>query len=237
LVILCGLIAQWPNETGCAIVIANALALFLLGFSIKRFEVRHYAAILLLGGALPWMVALAGESVDTGPDPWGTRFALLALWSGVAIGVGLLYRRQRLQTGNSVAASVNSPAGQERVVENICGFVGLLVLLGAFTLELRDYMEASRVASSYGRMVELASYSVLWGAYASLAVLLGIVLKYRCYRLFGLAVLLVVLGKVFFVDLAALELMPRILALAVLGFLMMGVSLLYQRFMARVEGE
>ena len=235
LVILCGLIAQWPNTTGCMIVIFNALAIYLLGFRLGRHEVRYYAAALLLVIALPWMVSLTAERVDLGPQPWLTRFALLALWSAVALGVGLLYRRRRLQSGKAIEASIDHPAGQELILENVLGVFGHFVLLGAFTLELRDYMESSRVASSYGRMVELASYSVLWGLYASLAVVLGIVLKYRCYRLFGLSVLMLVLTKVFFVDLAALELMPRILALAVLGLLMMGVSLLYQRFMARVE--
>ncbi|MEX2172289.1 MAG: DUF2339 domain-containing protein [Pirellulales bacterium] len=234
LVILCGLIAQWPNTTGCMIVIFNALAIYLLGFRLGRNEVRYYAAALLLVIALPWMVSLTADRVDLGPQPWGTRFVLLALWSAVALGVGLLYRRRRLQSGKAIEASIDHPDGQELILENVLGIFGHFVLLGAFTLELRDYMESSRVAS-YGRMVELASYSVLWGVYASLAVVLGIVLKYRCYRLFGLSVLMLVLAKVFFVDLAALELMPRILALAVLGLLMMGVSLLYQRFMARVE--
>ena len=42
-------------------------------------------------------------------------------------------------------------------------------------------------------------------------------------------------AKVFLIDLSFLHLMPRILALAVLGMMLLGVSFLYQRFTSRLE--
>jgi uncharacterized membrane protein len=43
--------------------------------------------------------------------------------------------------------------------------------------------------------------------------------------------------KVFFLDLENLRWMPRVLALAVLGMMLLGVSMLYQKFSSRVVEE
>lgn len=65
----------------------------------------------------------------------------------------------------------------------------------------------------------------------------GFVLRYSFYRWLGLAGFLVVVAKVFLVDLANVELLPRVLAFAALGTALLATSLLYQRFAARLAAQ
>jgi uncharacterized membrane protein len=79
------------------------------------------------------------------------------------------------------------------------------------------------------RMAEQATYSILWAVYSAAAVVLGILLRWPVLRYVGLFGLAATLAKVFFVDLASLQLLPRVLALAVLGVMLLAVSLVYQK--------
>ena len=86
------------------------------------------------------------------------------------------------------------------------------------------------------RMAEMAAYSIVWAMYAAALVAIGFALRNRLFRLIGLVAFGPILFKVFFLDLAHLELLPRVLALAVVGMALLGVSFLYQKFAARLGG-
>jgi hypothetical protein len=72
--------------------------------------------------------------------------------------------------------------------------------------------------------------SLLWGVGSILAVVAGIVWRYRPIRLFGIALFVVAIGKVFLVDIWSLEQIYRIISTIALGALLLVVAFLYQRF-------
>jgi uncharacterized membrane protein len=74
----------------------------------------------------------------------------------------------------------------------------------------------------------------VWAIYAAIVVASGFIMRYPLFRILGLAAFGPILLKVFFVDLSTLRWLPRVLALAVLGLMLLGVSMLYQRFAARL---
>jgi uncharacterized membrane protein len=87
-----------------------------------------------------------------------------------------------------------------------------------------DLDAASRL--EWARQVGL---SVLWTVYAAAALAWGFLRAEPWVRYAALALLGVVVLKVFFVDLAQLEAIYRILSFLVLGLALLGVSVLYQR--------
>jgi uncharacterized membrane protein len=78
-------------------------------------------------------------------------------------------------------------------------------------------------------MAEMATYSIVWAVYAALMVAVGFAIRDKLFRILGLAAFGIIVAKVFFVDLESLRWLPRVLALAVLGMMLLSVSMLYQR--------
>ena len=113
------------------------------------------------------------------------------------------------------------------------------VLLVAFSLEIHSWFDAEKIAGRqpFGnmRMAEQASYSILFSVYAAAAVVLGLVMRWPVLRYIGMFGLAVTTLKVFFIDLASLILLARVLALAVLGLMLLAVSFIYQRFAAKLK--
>jgi uncharacterized membrane protein len=72
--------------------------------------------------------------------------------------------------------------------------------------------------------------SILWSLFALNALYFGIQRRLRLLRLAGLGLFALVAWKVFFVDLARLEQIYRILAFLVLGVLVLGGAFIYMRF-------
>jgi uncharacterized membrane protein len=71
--------------------------------------------------------------------------------------------------------------------------------------------------------------SVLWAIYAAAALSWGFVCSRASVRYAALALLGVTVLKVFLVDLAAVRTVYRVLSFFVLGVVLLGVSLLYQK--------
>lgn len=84
-----------------------------------------------------------------------------------------------------------------------------------------------------GALGQHLALSLLWTAYATFLILLGVargsaLLRWQALALFGLVV-----GKVFFFDLSYLERFYRILSFLILGLVLLVVSFLYQRKVAQ----
>ena len=71
--------------------------------------------------------------------------------------------------------------------------------------------------------------SLLWGICSILAVIAGIVWRFRPIRLFGIGVFAVAIGKVFLLDIWSLQQIYRIISTIALGSLLLVVAFLYQR--------
>ncbi|MBA0085226.1 MAG: DUF2339 domain-containing protein, partial [Acidobacteria bacterium Pan2503] len=106
--------------------------------------------------------------------------------------------------------------------------------LFALSLELWDYF-ARRVGLGIdSRLAQHLSLSILWTAYASALIALGIhrksvLLRWQALSLFGFVVI-----KVFIYDSSFLERFYRIVSFFILGLVLLVVSFLYQR---KVAGE
>src|ERR1700733_6416922 len=99
----------------------------------------------------------------------------------------------------------------------------------ALSLELWDYFGRSATIGIAPGLVQPLALSVLWTAYATVLLIVGMkrqsqLLRWQALILFGAAVL-----KVFFYDSSFLERFYRILSFFILGIVLMVVSFLYQR--------
>jgi uncharacterized membrane protein len=178
----------------------------------------------------------------------------LALVAGLYFAAGWRYRQRRLAAAeptsgestlaDSIAAKPRRAAEigvdwDEAWLDPALGILANGVLLTAITWEIGDWYRAAE-AIGYApladmQMAELATYSIVWALYAAAVVAAGFLLRYPLFRLLGLVGFLPIVGKVFLIDLASLELLPRVLAFAVLGVTLLGVSFLYQRFRTRID--
>ncbi|HEY1422459.1 MAG TPA: DUF2339 domain-containing protein [Candidatus Acidoferrum sp.] len=119
-------------------------------------------------------------------------------------------------------------AGQERAEVGIFAVAINVYALIALSTEFWDYFGKASVGVDSALAQHLA-LSILWTAYASGLLFLGVqnksaLLRWQSLVLFGLVV-----GKVFLYDLSFLERGYRILSFFVLGAVLLGVSFLYQR--------
>ena len=78
--------------------------------------------------------------------------------------------------------------------------------------------------------------SLLWGVYAAVLIVLGVVRRRRWVRLAGLALLAVPVVKLFAYDSRTLEQEYRVIAFIALGLILVAGGLLYQRYSRAVRG-
>ncbi|MDD5541976.1 MAG: DUF2339 domain-containing protein [Acidobacteriia bacterium] len=73
-------------------------------------------------------------------------------------------------------------------------------------------------------------YSVVWGIYSVILLLIGIIKRNRDVRYFAIGLFVLTIGKVFFIDLASLERVYRVLSMIALGAILLLAAFLYQRY-------
>ncbi|MGE0464125.1 MAG: DUF2339 domain-containing protein [Vicinamibacterales bacterium] len=121
----------------------------------------------------------------------------------------------------------------------LVAFIGLLLVFWLINLEIADYY-------SIGRYVELdlsrhlardLTRSFAWGLYALTLLGLGLWRASRGLRIVSMGFLLLTVAKVFLYDLGQLTGLYRIVSFLALGVSLIVVSLLYQRFVRRVEAQ
>ena len=78
--------------------------------------------------------------------------------------------------------------------------------------------------------------TILWAVYAVLLLVIGMVKQWRPVRLWGLALLLIPIVKVFAYDVFTLETVYRIIAFIVLGILLLTSAYLYNRYNKSIRG-
>jgi uncharacterized membrane protein len=113
-------------------------------------------------------------------------------------------------------------------------FTGHCVLLFGLTLEVIDWASRSTPSQSIAS-VETVSISVLFGLYAVVLIILGVATRTALNRIAGLALIGLVIVKLYLFDVWQLERVYRISAFVALGVLLIGTSFLYSRFRRVVE--
>lgn len=241
LLAMAALTCQWDGRLVLVLWTLDTALIWTLAFWFDRQAARWYGlglATLLVGLRTVYHFDHLSGTFSL---IFNARFASLALVAALYFIAGWFYRKRRLQAGTPTDGTGAGLITSEVWVDSWLGILANTVLVAALTLELHDWFiafgQSGRQPLVNMRMARLAGYSILWAVYAALVVAGGFVLRYRLFRLLGLAAFVPILIKVFFIDLAELELMPRVLAFGVLGLMLLGVSWLYQRFAARVTSD
>lgn len=124
---------------------------------------------------------------------------------------------------------VEEPGLNRADISTIFALLSHVVVGGLLTVQINNVFEAYPLASAaLTHRVNLVTLSVSWGVYALLLVAWGFSRRSALFRWFGLIATGVVLIKVFAVDLAGLETIFKMAALAVLGLIFLAIGYLYQ---------
>jgi uncharacterized membrane protein len=201
------------------------LALAVEGAILIRTGLRALAPLLRYAGFL--LLAVAALRVVLIPLP-ATQFLLnerFATYLSVILCMGVALFTAR-EDGTSLGASETNTLGVFAIAINVYALIAL-------SLELWDYFGR---ATSLGVDTGLAQHlalSVLWTAYASILILIGIkrqsaLLRWQSLVLFGLVVV-----KVLLYDSSYLQRFYRILSFFILGLALLVVSFLYQNKASR----
>ena len=93
------------------------------------------------------------------------------------------------------------------------------------------------MAAGGADLARQVTLSIAWAAYAVALLVAGINRRYPLLRYLAILLLAVTIGKVFFVDLAQLDRVYRIVSVIGLGVLLLVASYLYQRFLTDEPGS
>ena len=128
----------------------------------------------------------------------------------------------------SSPAAAESSAAEVASLSVAANFFALLAL----SIEFWDYLGRGSASPNHSLAQHLA-ISILWTCYAAALIAFGLLRQSALLRWQALALLGVVVGKVFLYDLASLDRAYRILSFLILGSVLLAVSFLYTRKQSR----
>lgn len=200
----------------------ESLLLWQIGIRWQNRLIRWSGPLLLLVNGLHWWsvawdvewVRWFGVTYIPFVNPGAIAWILLA-------GAGFLFSVWFEQ--------VEEPGLNGADISTIFALLSHVVVGGLLTIQINNIFEAYPLATAaLTHRVNLATLSVSWGIYALLLVAWGFSRRSPIFRWFGLIATGIVLIKVFTVDLAGLETIYKMVALAVLGLIFLAIGYLYQ---------
>jgi len=202
---------QFQNDWLVTAWASVVLGLFAVSLWFDRATFLHQALLLTVGSVVRGVMHnLFGASYFS-QGTWTGRFVVLG--SGIAVLLSCLpfaFRlRDRWQAGTTRKWFAVIPAHPERVM-----FFAPILLL---TLTLALKMRAGMV-------------TVSWGLEGMLIILLAMAVNERSFRLTGLVLLLVCVGKVLLMDAWGLAPRDRYITFIILGSALLAVSFLYSKY-------
>ncbi|NKI36464.1 DUF2339 domain-containing protein [Wenzhouxiangella sp. XN79A] len=189
--------------------ISGELARWYHGYSILllAFGLLNYLGILInLANSEPWAVTAIGEQ---------PVFNLLTLALGLPIVFGALYARYYGHAGS-------------RARKLAALFVGIASFLFV-SFQVRHLWQGTVSLQTGTSSGELYTYSIVWLVMAVAAMLLAGVRQWQNLYRGGLAMLAVVILKIFLIDLSDLDGLLRVASFMGLGLALVGISFLHQR--------
>jgi uncharacterized membrane protein len=113
------------------------------------------------------------------------------------------------------------------------GLLALVLFFAYITLQTKRYFQGMIMEPWSQSLAETYAYSAVWLGFALFLFVAGIRLRNQPVRLAGLAVLALVVLKVFVGDMSNLEGLYRIASFVGLGLCLVGIGWLYQHFVKR----
>jgi len=108
-------------------------------------------------------------------------------------------------------------------------WAGTVLLFILLSIEIHGYFRRIIEDPRHARWVAQMALSILWGAYASVLLILGFARNWRPVRLAALGLFGLTAAKLVIVDLASLDQMYRVLSFLAIGLLMIVGAYLYHR--------
>lgn len=213
----------------------HAVAWLALGIIYVMLGTAWRQRVIAVGGALygvvGTLVAVVGSGLILNPlwnhDPVGTGLVFNGLIfvylmpALLALGLGVLLGKEKMPLGKSV--------GQLR---GLLSVACLLLVFAWVSLNVRQgfvgpvlHLQASTMTSA-----EWYAYSVAWVALGALLLLIGVITGRATSRWGSLALMMLAVVKVFIFDAAELRDLYRVLSFLGLGFSLIALGYVYQRF-------
>lgn len=199
--------------------LATSAALFAYGRD-GGFAVHRWISRLLLLAAYLQLVLIhflflnpvfTGDSVGS----WPVLNVLLLAYAIPGLLAGLHF----------CIASGGEPARRARVL----GVTALVLVFAYISFEVRRAFHGADLTGDVST-AEMYSYSLAWLLFAIGLIAAAIRFESKSLRYAGLAVVMIAIAKVFAVDMSNLEGLWRVLSLIGLGFTLIGIPYLYQRY-------
>ncbi len=112
----------------------------------------------------------------------------------------------------------------------------VVVAFALLSLEVRQAFQGSVLNGPTTSIVERWSYSAAWTLFGAALLVLGVTRKGKMHRYASLAVMLLVIAKVFLYDMANLSDLWRVFSFLGLGVSLLALAWVYQRFVFREGG-
>ncbi len=155
-----------------------------------------------------------------------------------AIGIAALYSAWWLAFRPRRAAASEVEEKEKRFAFPALMALANFATLWIFSAEILSTAESAVFDLDREARENLASLglSLLWGVYAAVLIVLGVLRRWRWVRLAGLGLLAVPVVKLFAYDSQTLEQEYRVIAFIALGLILVAGGLLYQRYSRAVRG-
>jgi uncharacterized membrane protein len=195
----------------------HAMRLFVIGVVIKLlfFDLPSWDLSLGRIGAFDSVLTLRYEGA------YSFQLALMRLVDFAAIIGFLMFAFRRLSTADE----------DEGKIQQWLGGTALVLLFIFLSLEINSMLY------QYVPGLRSGGVSILWSIFGLALVFAGIKQQISTLRLIGLALFALVAWKVFFIDLARLDQIYRIIAFIVLGMLALGGAFFYMRYQQTFIGN
>ncbi len=176
-------------------------------------------ALVTLGSAIQWDALFENDALGKWPILNGLIVCFLIPALFAAFGAWMLEKMQ------------------ERTGALVAGIAALCFGFAFLSYEVRHYFAfaAGRVSSQTSD-AELYTYSIVWLIYGACLLVAGILTRLAVLRYASLAVLVLVVGKVFLVDMADLTGLLRVASFLGLGIALLALGFLYRRYVFRDDG-
>lgn len=126
----------------------------------------------------------------------------------------------------------------EQQVFNPLMMIGIVVLGAALSTESIRYFNSLGAYRDNTVAIQMQfTLSSIWAIYSIILIFLGIIKKYKPARLFAIGLFGITILKVFLSDLSILTGAYRVLSFIILGFILLTVSFLYQKYKTIITGH
>jgi uncharacterized membrane protein len=193
------------------------------GLSNRRGWIRAIGGALLVVGVLRLLRLQFAAAAPSYVVVANARVMASIVMIALVYGLAGLYRRIQ-----DVSEDRYGPATVLWLVANVLTLTLLTSEITAYW-HVHDYGHVTTAAAADSHFAREMMLSITWAAYATLLIVIGLRRRHAPIRYFAMTVFAITITKVFFIDLAELDRIYRVMSIIGLGVMLLLTSYLYQR--------